>query len=307
MQEAERKFNMELEQLRQKVEDVRGELARKDVELVKMMEINDLQQIEINQEKNKNIFLNSEIEKIVDHFNRTGKLPNEYMGEFYERERLEKEQAEEEARIREEQEKLLADQKASAAKAQKELFKDIEGPKIARRKIILPKRDFTENDKKCRQMTMEELIKIMDDPNADESLRFAALRALVDIYGVELIEDELGNKILCDKDGNPLLTANGRPIKITDEFLKDLGAKLGQLVKIDMDLDQLKILEKMVAKGLSEEEAKKAVIADEMYDKLGDFLANCDVSIDSEEGPLPGTRNKGLCTIKIPLELQDAA
>lgn len=74
-----------------------------------------------------------------------------------------------------------------------------------------------------------------------------------------------------------------------------------------MDLEQLKILEKMVARGLSEEEAKKAVIADEMDDKLNDFLANCDISIDSEEGPLPGTRNKGLCTIKIPLELQDAA
>jgi len=103
------------------------------------------------------------------------------------------------------------------------------------------------------------------------------------------------------------LTSKGRPIKISDEFLKDLGAKLGKLVKIDMDLEQLKILEKMVARGLSEEEAKKAVIADALDDKLNDFLANCDISIDSEEGPLPGTRNKGLCTIKIPLELQDAA
>jgi len=181
MAEAEQKFNIELENLRTKVEDVRGELARKDIELVKMMEINDLNLIEISQEKQKNVFLNSEIEKIVDHFNRTGKLPNEYMGEFYERERLEKEQAEEEAKAKEEQEKLIAEQKLAAANAQKELFKDIDGPKIARRKILLPKRDFTENDKKCRLLSLEELIKILDDPNTDESLKFAALRAMVDI------------------------------------------------------------------------------------------------------------------------------
>jgi hypothetical protein len=85
-----------------------------------------------------------------------------------------------------------------------------------------------------------------------------------------------------------------------------MGVKLGELVKIDMSLDHLKQLSKMVL-GLSEEEARMAVIQDEMNDKLGDFLANCDISIDSEEGPIPGTRNKGLCTIKIPLELQDAS
>ena len=59
--------------------------------------------------------------------------------------------------------------------------------------------------------------------------------------------------------------------------------------------------------GLSEKEAKMAVIQDEMNYKLGDFLTNCDISIDFEQGPLPCTSNKGLCTIKIPLKLQDAS
>jgi len=123
---------------------------------------------------------------------------------------------------------------------------------------------------------------------------------------VELIEDEFGHKILCDRDGNPLLNSKGKPITITDYFLKDMGITLGKLQKIELDEEHLKILSKMVL-GKSEEEARMAVIQDAMDDKLGDFLANCDISIDSEEGPLPGTRNKGLCTISIPKELQDAA
>ena len=73
-----------------------------------------------------------------------------------------------------------------------------------------------------------------------------------------------------------------------------------------MSLDQLKQLYRMVL-GLSEKESKMAVIQDEMNDKLVDFLANCDITIDSEYGPLPCTSNKGLCTIKIPLKLQDAS
>jgi len=77
-------------------------------------------------------------------------------------------------------------------------------------------------------MTLEELIAIMNDPNADESLRKAALRAMVDIFGIELLEDENGNKILIDKDGNPLLSKDGKPIQISSDFLKDMGAKLGK-------------------------------------------------------------------------------
>jgi len=70
-------------------------------------------------------------------------------------------------------------------------------------------------------------------------------------------------------------------------------------------VEKLKLLAKMV-QGKSEAEAFLAVQNEDMGDALGDFLANCDVSIDSEDGPLPGTRNKGLVTIKIPDGLLDA-
>jgi hypothetical protein len=120
-----------------------------------------------------------------------------------------------------------------------------------------------------------------------------------------MLEDENGNKILIDNSGNPLLNKDGKPIQISAQFLKDMGAKLGKPQKIDMDLDKLKVLSQMV-KGFSEAEALNEVAKQEMGDALGDFLANCDISIDSEEGPLPGTRNKGLCTIKIPDALLDA-
>lgn len=120
-----------------------------------------------------------------------------------------------------------------------------------------------------------------------------------------MLEDENGNKILIDKDGNPLLNKDGKPIKITAQFLKDMGASLGKPEKVNMDMDKLKLLSKMVL-GQSAAEAAATLKREEMGDALGDFLANCDISIDSEEGPVPGTRNKGLCTIKIPEGLLDS-
>lgn len=36
---------------------------------------------------------------------------------------------------------------------------------------------------------------------------------------------------------------------------------------------------------------------------MGDLIANAECIIDSEEGPIEGTMNKGLCTIKIPDEM----
>lgn len=39
---------------------------------------------------------------------------------------------------------------------------------------------------------------------------------------------------------------------------------------------------------------------------MNDYLENIQITIDDEEGPLPGTRNKGLNTIELPKELQDA-
>jgi hypothetical protein len=103
------------------------------------------------------------------------------MGEANEKARLEKEQADEEARMREEQDKLRNENLAAAKNAKKELFKDIDGPKIARRKILLPTKELTETDNKCRLLSLDDLIKIMSDPKADESLKRAALRAMVDI------------------------------------------------------------------------------------------------------------------------------
>jgi len=73
------------------------------------------------------------------------------------------------------------DEESKIKQAQKDLFKDIDGPKIARRKILLPKRILNETDLKCRAMTIEELISIMDDKMSDESLKHAALRALVNV------------------------------------------------------------------------------------------------------------------------------
>jgi len=121
-----------------------------------------------------------------------------------------------------------------------------------------------------------------------------------------MLEDEHGNKILIDADGNPLLNKDGKPIKITAQFLKDMGASLGKPEKVNMDMDKLKLLSKMVL-GKSAAEAADCLKNEAMGDALGDFLANCDISIDSEEGPLPGTRNKGLCTIKIPEGLLDSS
>jgi len=53
MAEAEAKFNAELENLRDKVESTRAQLALKDMELVKMMEQQDNNIIDLEKEKAK--------------------------------------------------------------------------------------------------------------------------------------------------------------------------------------------------------------------------------------------------------------
>lgn len=305
MADAELKFQEELDLLREKVEAVKKSLADKDFEIMKKQQKIDYLNEDLSNEKQQTEFLSSEINRIVDCFNKTGKLPADYMGEANEIAKREAEQAAEEEKQRQAEEQARLEEEEKEKQAQKDLYGDIEGPKIARRKIILPDKPLNELDRKCRVMSIEELIAIMVDPKADESLIQAAFRALVSIFEVEMLEDENGNKILIDKDGNPLLDINGKPITISAEFLKDMGAKLGKPVKMLIDMEKLKVLSQMV-KGLSEADAMNAVARQEMGDALGDFLANCDVSIDSEEGPLPGTRNKGLCTIKIPDALLDA-
>jgi hypothetical protein len=70
MAEAEAKFNAELENLRDKVESTRAQLALKDMELVKMMEQQDNNIIDLEKEKAKTEYLNGEIDHIVSYFNK---------------------------------------------------------------------------------------------------------------------------------------------------------------------------------------------------------------------------------------------
>lgn len=70
MAEAEAKFNAELENLRDKVESTRAQLALKDMELVKMMEKQDNNITDLEKEKAKTEYLNGEIDHIVSYFNK---------------------------------------------------------------------------------------------------------------------------------------------------------------------------------------------------------------------------------------------
>ena len=103
------------------------------------------------------------------------------MCEANEKARLEKEQADEEARMREEHYNFRDENLVAAKNAKKELFKDIDGPKIARRKILLLTKESTERYNKCRLLSLDDLIKIMPDHKADESLKRAAFRSINDI------------------------------------------------------------------------------------------------------------------------------
>jgi hypothetical protein len=67
---AEAKFNAELENLRGKVESTRAQLALKDMELVKMMEQQDNNIVDLEKEKAKTEYLNGEIDHIVSYFNK---------------------------------------------------------------------------------------------------------------------------------------------------------------------------------------------------------------------------------------------
>jgi len=72
-----------------------------------------------------------------------------------------------------------------------------------------------------------------------------------------MLEDADGNRILIDADGNPLVDANGKPLKVTADMLSSLGITLGEPEKLDIDpsmIEKLNILANMI-KGFSEEEA----------------------------------------------------
>lgn len=66
MQDAESRFNNELNNLKDKVESTRAQLALKDMELVKMMEQQDNNILELQKEQAKTEYLNGEIENIVN-------------------------------------------------------------------------------------------------------------------------------------------------------------------------------------------------------------------------------------------------
>lgn len=118
----------------------------------------------------------------------------------------------------------------------------------------------------------------------------------------------MGNRILIDKDGNPVLDKYGKPVIIPKEMLDACGASLGKPEAVNIDKSQaekLNVLANMV-KGLSEEDAKKQYFTDMFKNQMNHYLENIQIKIDDEEGPIPGTKNKGLNTIELPKELQDA-
>lgn len=107
-------------------------------------------------------------------------------------------------------------------------------------------------------MNKDELLAMLNDPDVDDATKQAILRQLVEKYEVEVLEDEFGNKILVDAEGNPLLDANNRPIMISNDLLTQIGATLGEGVKVEIDpnkLEELNVLANMI-KGMTADEAK---------------------------------------------------
>jgi antitoxin component of MazEF toxin-antitoxin module len=189
-------------------------------------------------------------------------------------EKLEKEEYEKLQKMREE-ERLQAEEER---KILDEIRKDNQKkmmPSIVRRKIQLKKKDeadYNEYDHMVKNMNKEELLKMLNDPNVDDAVKQAALRQLVEKFEVEVLEDEFGNKILVDAEGNPLLDGNNRPIMISNELLEQVGATLGEKVKVEVDpskLEELNVLANMI-KGMTEDEAKAQYMQDLVNNQLDD-------------------------------------
>jgi len=77
MEDAEKEFNREMDLMTQKVNAVKQNLADKDFEMMKKQQSIDYLEEDLTNEKSKTEYLNSEINKIVEHFNKYGKLPPE--------------------------------------------------------------------------------------------------------------------------------------------------------------------------------------------------------------------------------------
>mmetsp|Transcript_42777 Transcript_42777/g.35946 ORF Transcript_42777/g.35946 Transcript_42777/m.35946 type:complete len:126 (+) Transcript_42777:1784-2161(+) len=123
-----------------------------------------------------------------------------------------------------------------------------------------------------KDLNKEELLAMLNDPNIDDATKQAALRQLVEKFEVEVLEDEFGNKILVDAEGNPLLDANNRPVMISNQLLEQVGATLGEGVVVVLDpskIEELNILANMI-KGMTQDEAKQQYFEDLMNNQLED-------------------------------------
>lgn len=95
---------------------------------------------------------------------------------------------------------------------------------------------------------------------------------MIEEHNYQVLEDELGNRILIDSDGNPVLDKFGKPVTIPKDLLDAVGATLGEGEAVDIDesqAEQLNILANMV-KGLSEEDAKKQYFEDLFNNHMDD-------------------------------------
>jgi len=70
MEDAEREFNEEMNLMTQKMNAVKQNLADKDFEMMKKQQSIDYLEEDLNIEKSKTDYLNAEINKIVEHFNK---------------------------------------------------------------------------------------------------------------------------------------------------------------------------------------------------------------------------------------------
>lgn len=70
MEDAEREFIKEMNLMTQKMNAVKQNLADKDFEMMKKQQSIDYLEEDLNIEKSKTDYLNAEINKIVEHFNK---------------------------------------------------------------------------------------------------------------------------------------------------------------------------------------------------------------------------------------------
>jgi len=162
-------------------------VADKDMEILQKDSRITFLHEDIDELKAKTKSKDDEIDRIVEHFNRTGKLPIEYMNE-----RNAHLKKEEEERIAYEK---LKNEEAEKKRKQEEIEKETErlkilgvmggagGPQMAKRKMMIPPKrveDMNPSELKCKDMTLLELIAIYANLNEDEQMRQAALRTMIE-------------------------------------------------------------------------------------------------------------------------------